>query len=206
MNSLTRVPRRAVQTAMTVTRLPLTAVEALTGRRGSDWAPATAFSSVEATVLQVAGNVLHDEQMLEHGRHQAQAATRRQEAHELDAAAAAVDRRGRQQHSATLSRTESAVDTAQQAVDETEQRVERTLEERSEAVERASRSRKQAAARQAGQREKARQRATRAQTLTVLDEKAEAADATLEAVDAQRAAAQAAEQVDEVKKARRNGA
>jgi hypothetical protein len=203
MSPITTLPRRAVEGALTVTRLPLTAVETITRRRGRDWAPALAFSTVEANVLQLAAGVLHDEALAEHGRRVAEATTRRQEALDLEAAADAVERRAQQQRDATVEQAEAAVDKTRDAAQEAVAESEESAAQRVEQVRAAAAKRRQSVQKAAAQREKGRQRAQRAETLAVLDERADATEAAAEAVDAKKAAVEAAEQVDELKQARR---
>jgi hypothetical protein len=203
MSPITTLPRRAVEGALTVTRLPLTAVETITRRRGSDWGPALAFSTVEANVLQLAAGVLHDETLAEHGRRVAQATSRRQEAMDLEAAAQAVERRAEQERDTTVERAESAVEQTRDAAEQTVAESEESAAQRVEQVRKAAAKRRQSVKQTAAEREKGRQRAQRAETLAVLDERAEATEAAAEAVDAKKAAVEAAEQVDELTQVRK---
>jgi hypothetical protein len=55
------LPRRAIQTGLSIARWPLSAAESVTGKRGTTWPPAVAFATLESLVLGAAGRVLGDE-------------------------------------------------------------------------------------------------------------------------------------------------
>ena len=65
----TTISRIALRATLQWLRLPISALEALTGHRDNDsWPPAIAFGAFEAGVKQVVGTVLRDEGLLQEGR------------------------------------------------------------------------------------------------------------------------------------------
>jgi hypothetical protein len=63
------INRRLIDTNLQVLRLPLTAVERITNKTEvSDWPPAVAFESFEATAKKVLGSILRDDELVEQGR------------------------------------------------------------------------------------------------------------------------------------------
>lgn len=87
---LQRIPRTIVRTWLRTARLPLKAVESVT-RRGPGqnvgWAPAIAFDAFEASVKQIAGSVLRDEELVQEGRLAQARVGQLRKAVELDAVA-----------------------------------------------------------------------------------------------------------------------
>ena len=75
-----RLTERLLSKGMNVARLPLNAVEKVTGKRGSNWPPAVGFDSLEATVMQVTGGLLRDKDMVRRGRSKQAAAASKSEA------------------------------------------------------------------------------------------------------------------------------
>ena len=86
---LQRIPRTVVRTWLRTARLPLTAVEAVVrrGEHDAEWAPAIAFDSFEATVKQIAGSILRDEELAQEGQVAQARVGRLRNAVELDAVA-----------------------------------------------------------------------------------------------------------------------
>lgn len=86
---LQRIPSTVVRTWLRTARLPLKAVESVTRRGDQDveWAPAIAFDSFEASVKQIAGSVLRDEELVQEGRLAQARVGQLRKAVELDAVA-----------------------------------------------------------------------------------------------------------------------
>src|SRR4051794_27129988 len=87
---LQRIPRTIVCTWLRAARVPLDAVEAIL-RRGEhdvEWHPALAFASFEATVKQVAGSLLDDDELTEEGQVGQARVAQLRKAEELGAVAA----------------------------------------------------------------------------------------------------------------------
>lgn len=63
------IPRTIVRSYLKLGRLPLDAAGSVLNKDGAeDWAPALAFDSVEATVLQTIGSFLKDDELVTQGR------------------------------------------------------------------------------------------------------------------------------------------
>ena len=62
------IPSRTLELTFRAARLPLTAVETVTRRRGTDWPPAIAFTRVEGAMFQVAAGVLNDDALAAEGK------------------------------------------------------------------------------------------------------------------------------------------
>jgi hypothetical protein len=86
---LQRIPRTIVSTWLRTARLPLEAVEAVVrrGERDVEWPPAIAFDSFEAAVKQLAGSILHDDELTQDGRLGQARVAQLRKAVELDAVA-----------------------------------------------------------------------------------------------------------------------
>lgn len=86
---LQQIPRTIVRAGLRTARLPLSAAE-LVLRRGEhdvEWAPTMAFDSFEATVKQLAGSVLHDDELSREGQLAQARVAQLRKAAELDAVA-----------------------------------------------------------------------------------------------------------------------
>ena len=69
MPNLQTIPRTVVRTYLQAARLPLTAAEQVFNKtQTEDWAPTLAFETLEAQVLELAGNALNDEELRQQGR------------------------------------------------------------------------------------------------------------------------------------------
>ena len=90
MPNLQTIPRTVVRTYLQAARLPLTAAEQVFNKRQSeDWAPTLAFETLEAQVLELAGNALNDEELRQQGRLVRAKVAQLKKAAELEAEAAA---------------------------------------------------------------------------------------------------------------------
>ena len=90
---------KTIAKGLATTRLPLTAVERVTGHRDRQWAPSALFGRFEAAVLQTAGGVLRSEDLVRQGRAKQaaahsveQAATRLAEAAQVETEAEVRER------------------------------------------------------------------------------------------------------------------
>lgn len=103
---LQEIPRAAVRAYLHTARLPVTAAAALL-RRGDqeDWPPALAFESFGASVKQILGSVLGDEELVHEGRLAQAKVGRLREAVELESIAqqreATADAQLRERHEAS---------------------------------------------------------------------------------------------------------
>jgi hypothetical protein len=61
------LPRTALRFGLTVSRLPLTAAEAVLSRGAEDWPPTLAFEGFEANVKRVVGGLLRDDLLIHEG-------------------------------------------------------------------------------------------------------------------------------------------
>jgi hypothetical protein len=83
------IPRFAVAGYLRTARLPLTALERVTGhRRGEQWPPALAYESFEAGVETVVGSVFKDTTLVEQGNLRKAKLAQLREAAELETVAA----------------------------------------------------------------------------------------------------------------------
>ena len=90
MPNLQTIPRTVVRTYLQAARLPLTAAEQVFNKtQTEDWAPTLAFETLEAQVLELAGNALNDEELRQQGRLVRAKVAQLKKAAELEAEAAA---------------------------------------------------------------------------------------------------------------------
>jgi hypothetical protein len=199
---LRMVPRRTVQVGLAATRLPLTAVETVIGRRDSGWFPATAYTGFEAAVLQVAGGLLGDQEMAAAGRRKQGATSRLQTAAELDAQAEATRAKAEQTRRRQVARAESTAGSTREHAEERRADLAERESARKVQIDRATRSRQARAARRAEETEKGRARRQRARDADVAAERAEALEHAEAALDAQEAALDLGETIEKSREAR----
>ena len=146
---------RMLGRGLSAVRLPLTGVERVTGRQGSDWPPAMGFGALEATVMQVAGGLLRNEELTRKGRSK-QAAVRTLKAAMAEEAEA--QRRDAEAQAREQEQVEKAEQSKEQARSESQKRtedLERREQRKREQVEQTERRRKAQKA-QEGQRNRQR--------------------------------------------------
>ena len=155
MSNLQTVSRTVVRTYLQAARLPLTAAEQLFRKSETeDWAPTLVFERLEAEVLHLAGNALHDEELRQQGRLIRAKVAQLQKAAELEAEA-----------DAKRAEADAEYRERKRADEQARQRVEQQADEREDAI-RAEKARKKRAA-----DEKARQRAEAARKVEAAQEK-----------------------------------
>jgi len=133
---------RMLGRGLSAVRLPLTGVERVTGRQGSDWPPAMGFGALEATVMQVAGGLLRNEELTRKGRSK-QAAVRTLKAAMAEEAEA--QRRDAEAQAREQEQVEKAEQSKEQARSEAQKRtedLERREQRKREQVEQTERRRK----------------------------------------------------------------
>jgi len=189
MNRLTDrarvIPRTLIGTTLTAARLPLTTLERVTGQGGNtEWPPAMAFESAEATVETVLGGLLRDDELVARGRLRRTRIAKLREAARLDTLADAERMQAAHELQERREEADRRREQVEQAADRREQDVERQAQQRKAAVQRQANARKQAVRSQAAAAQTAVDRAER-------DAKLRAADATAEALEAERAALEA---------------
>jgi hypothetical protein len=172
--NITAVPRTAIRYSVAVSRLPLTAAEAILGHHDEPtWGPTVTFDRVQAQVKQALGDALHDHILIEEGRMTIARIEKLEQATKLD---------------------DLASERRQTADDELAEARTRTAKQRKQATTAANR-RKKEAARQAEQAEKAAADAARRKEDLVEQATAGATEAVERTARRERAAALAKEQV-----------
>lgn len=199
----TSFPTRALTTGMRVARLPLTVVETVVRRRGSDWPPATAFTRLEATLFHVAAGVLHDRALEEEGERLEAAATKTQRATELDADAAQAKRRADSEREERLAAAERSQQEASDRAGEQRDRVAQRADQQRDAVAGDTKSRKAAARDRADATQTGLQRRRRSEQLAKARQESEALDAELTALDAQETVLELADEIEHSRQSRR---
>lgn len=130
--TLQTIPRTAVKSWLSVVRLPLSAAELATGKRGAtDWPPAIAFEGFEASVKRGVGTLIGDDELVREGSLESGKVAQLRLAAELEAEAERRRQQGEQ-------RFEDQKDTVQ----ERGQRLEREQREREEKLKRETEARK----------------------------------------------------------------
>src|SRR5205807_157549 len=124
---ITSIPRQLVKTSLRSVRLPLTAVETVTGQRGAEhpWPPAMIFETFEAGVKQVLGTILRDPELVDEARVQQAKLGQLRQAEMLEAEAELR----RQQADAEFAEKHETIEARRQ-------RIEREADERERAIER----------------------------------------------------------------------
>lgn len=145
---LQRIPRTIVCTSLRTARLPLDAVEAVVhrGEHDGEWLPAIAFDSFEATVKQLAGSLLHDDELTREGRLAQARVAQLREAVELEAVADQYTARAEAEFEERRQTDEQHREEVQQQADRREAALARErAEDKRRAAEAQARKRKQAA-------------------------------------------------------------
>ena len=145
---LQQIPRTLVCTWLRTVRFPLDAVEAVV-RRGEydlEWPPAIAFDSFEATVKQLAGSILRDDELTRDGQVGQARVAQLRKAVELDAVAAQRKTEADAEFEQRRRADEQRRQEVQKQADQREVGLERErAEKKRRAAEDAARKRKQAA-------------------------------------------------------------
>jgi hypothetical protein len=176
-----------VKTSLRGIRLPLTAVETVTGQsRDADhpWPPAMVFETFEAGVKQVLGTILRDPELVDEARVQQAKLGQLRQAEMLEA-------------EAELRRQQADAEFAEkhETIEQRRQRIEREAEERERAIERdkaaaerrvreQAREKEEASAKANAVREKAVTKKERQARLTRVNAEADAVSQEKRAVDA----------------------
>jgi len=195
--------RTAVTGALTVTRLPLTAVELVTRRRGTAWLPATAFAMFEANVLRLAGAALRDEDLAAAGDRREDVAVRRTRAAKLEASASATEEKARQRREQREREAEQSTERARHRVEREREAIEAAAQERRSSVQRTAERRRDEAQQRAAAEQTRRAKRRRSDRLAVLEGQADAQDAATDAVETEKAALDTVDELDAVKERRR---
>lgn len=207
MIARTGVPSRAVRTSLNVIRFPLTAVERVTGRRGSAWGPAAGFAMVEATVLQTFADLLHDEALAAEGRRKQAGAAKAQRAAEVDADALRSQEQADQKHAERTEAADEFADRAGRRAAEQQDKTEQEAAKRREQAERAAQQRSTRARERAGETQEGLRHRERADRLATAKDREEALETEIAAVDAEEKVLHLDDRIErsrETRKARRS--
>jgi hypothetical protein len=136
------IPRATVRTYLQVTRLPLTAIEAVLQKNGQDdWPPALAFESFGAGVKEIVGTVLSDDELVQEGRLTRAKVAQLRKAADLEAVA--------EQRKAEA---DAQFEQRREADEQRREQVERQADQREAALERAKADEKRAVENKAAQK------------------------------------------------------
>lgn len=203
MAVVTTMPRRAIELGLAAGRLPLTAVETVTGRRDSGWLPAVAYTGFESTVLQLAGGLLRDETLAAAGRRKQAAATTLANAVEMEAEAETFEAESEQRRRRQESQARSAARAARERAEDRRQEVAEGQASRREQVARGMKQRKARAATKAEQTREGLGRRQRARRVEETRDRSEALQRQEGALESQSEALDLGEKIEESKAARR---
>jgi len=180
------VPRVVVGGYLKGLRLPLAAVERVSGQRGNEsWAPALAFEGFEANVETVVGGLLRDDTLVDRGRLRQAKLAQLRKAVELETVAEQERARADRELAERQRRADAKREQAEQTAEQRERQVERAAEQRDRQVQQQA-ARKAATARKVkAEQDKAVRGQERAAKLEALSKETEAIGATKEALDAQ---------------------
>lgn len=193
-------PSRALDLTFRAIRLPLTAVETVTKRSGTDWPPATAFMRIEGTVLQAAGSVLRNDELALEGRRLQAAATKAERAVELDAEAALLEEQAEQEREERLARAERFQEQASERADAAREKAAQAAQDKRRKAAASTRATKTAARNREQATEAALRKRERADRLAAAKKDTEALELKGAALDKQ---AEVLELDEKIKRSRR---
>jgi colicin import membrane protein len=204
---LQRIPRSVVRTWLRTARLPLDAVESV-ARRGEhdvEWAPALAFDSFEASVKQIAGSILRDEELVQEGRVAQARVGQLRKAVELDALAeqrkAEADAEYQQRRAADEQRRRRV----EQQAAAREAELEREQREKQRRLDEEQRRKREQAARVENLEEKVVEKQERAAKSTRISAEREALQHERDAVSAKKRVTNLDDKIEENKATRKSG-
>jgi hypothetical protein len=199
------LPRGATRAYLRIARLPLTAVQRVTGHREQQWPPTLAFESFEAGVESVVGSLVGDESLTQSAQVRRAKLMKLREAAVLKTEADQKRHQADETFQAKREAAEKQRDTAAQQAKKREAELERKAEER-EAQARKKAAKKTATARKAkAKQDEVIERDERAAKLEALDAEAEALDAAKEAVEAESTVEVIDDTIEGQKEARKTG-
>ena len=134
---------------LATTRLPLTALERLTGHRDGQWAPSVLFGRFEAAVLQTAGGVLRNEDLQRQGRSRQAAAHSLEEAATTGAQAEQVQAEAQVQEKREVRAARQAQQQAERDAAEQTQQAQQRAQAREKEIEKTTQARKRTVAKRA---------------------------------------------------------
>lgn len=171
----TTVVGRTLARGLATTRLPLTAVERVTGHQDRQWAPSVLFGRFEAAVLQTVGGVLRSEDLQRQGR------AKQAAAHSLEEAATTLER-ATQLEADAQAQAEQEVEAAQAEERKAQrsaqiraQEAERRQQTREEKIERTTQARKRTVAKRAAAAEQGQRNRRRTDALNEATDEQQAA-------------------------------
>jgi len=196
-NTLTILPKAAVNGYLRALRLPLDVVASVANRdKDAEWPPALAFDAFEAQVKGLLGSILRDEDLLQEASRERTRIDQLRRAMNLEAEAEARRQQADQELAQRREQAQQKAETAEELAEQREQRLEQEKAEakrrvQNETAEKKQKARKAADARQdriddiARDADEDRIRAER----EALAERKEALEATGDALELDKAAA-----------------
>jgi len=198
--------RGMLDAGFTLARLPLSAVERVTGQRGNEeWPPAVAFEGFEAQIETILGSLLRDDTLGGRGRLRQAKVAELRKAMTLETVAEQERRAGRRAQRERLDRASARRERAEQAAEERLDKVETAAERREREAREKERTKVAAARRAKAKQDQSVDRAERATRSKALEEEAAALDAERRALEAEQTVASIDDAIERSKSRRKTG-